>query len=45
MLQPEYGLCQQNGSERDYVQRIGVQMKKCWWSLFVWMMDVIPQGA
>ena len=25
--------------------RIGIQMKKWWWSPFVWMVDVVLQGA
>ena len=25
--------------------RIGIQMKKWWWSPFVWMMDVVLQGS
>ena len=25
--------------------RIGIQMKKWWWSKFVWMVDVVPQSV
>ena len=25
--------------------RVGIRIKKGWWSLFVWMVDVVPHGA
>ena len=44
LLQPEHGICQQNGPERGQVQD-WYPMKNWWWSPFVWVINVVPQGA
>ena len=41
MLQPDHGFYQQ--SVANY--RIGIRMRKWWWIPFVWMVDVVLQGA
>ena len=44
LLQPEHGFGQRNEPERGYC-RIGIRMKKWWWSSFVWIVDVALQNA
>ena len=43
LLQPEHGFCQQNGPQRGQV--LVSAWKKWWWFPFVWMVDVVIQGA
>ena len=44
LLQPEHGFCQQNGPEGGQVQD-WYPNEKCWWSTFVWMVDVVLRGV